>query len=97
MSYLRSKLEFLNILAKDVHIAQAYSWVIQTFLKMFVRHMVKKMQWKSNSETVSESIDNVSGNLSIKSSRGKSIWEHVVKVLLKYSFNADAAHWKLLT
>ena len=59
--------------------------------------MVKKMQWKSNSETVPESIDNVSGNLSIKNSRGKNIWERVVKVFLKYSFNADAAHWNWLT
>ena len=38
---------------------------------------------KPHSETVSESIANISGNLSIKNARQKNILERVVKVPLK--------------
>ena len=38
---------------------------------------------KPNSHTVSKSIDNISGKLSINNSRQTNIWELVVKVPLK--------------
>ena len=38
---------------------------------------------KPNSETMSQPIHNISGNLSIKNIRQKNIWQRVVKVPLK--------------
>ena len=62
--------------------------VLIYFILSFALHVVNNTPLKlelvkSNSETVFDSIGNTSGNLSIKNSRQKNIFERVVKVLLK--------------
>ena len=112
------KLEFLNVMTKDVTVPQ----VIHTHLKMLIKHSiwrhiflaivliffilsfvpngventpVKVELVKLSSETVCESINNISGSLSIKNWRQKNIWERVVKIPLKSFFYFRCGDLKL--